>query len=210
MGLSEWLTDKDSVLSPEFFSETNAIELPELSWRDVESVAEDNDEGFSAQLPAIEETGEQQEQRTEAEREWLVRQRSYAELDEQLACVCVDESPFAVSPTMARQIKAFRAVVNVYCTMRNQSVVGIARYSGLAAATKKLYTPNRNDFYCDVELKARKALSPSLFRLFDKIILQELGERWAEVPAKVRTVIESRVGFAFDRAHLFPVARYFS
>ncbi len=212
MATAMWCNDRDAALCPEFFENTEAVELPEVSWRDVESLAGESEEVSAeyAAPPAAEETEEQQQERTAAEREYLVRQQHYADLDEQLSCVCIDENPFAVSPTMARQIKAFRSVVSTYCTMRNQSVVGIARYSGQASGTKKAHKPNRNDFYCDVELKAKKALTQNLFSVFDKIILQEYGERWANVPANVRTAIEEKVGHAFSRAGMFPVSRYFS
>jgi hypothetical protein len=204
-----WCNDRDAALCPEFFSEVVAKELPEVSWRDVESLAGHSEE-VSAELPSEEENAAQEAERTAAEREYLVRQRHYADLESQLACVCIDESPFAVSPTMAREVKAFRSVVSAYCTMRNQSVVGISRYSGQAGGTKKSHKPNRNDFFCDVELRAKKALTKNLFRVFDKIILQELGERWVSVPTLVRSKIELRLGHAFDRTGMFPVARYFS
>jgi hypothetical protein len=200
----EWMTDRDAVLSPEFFSEADAIELPELSWRDVESLAGETGEEITAQRPAPEETEEQQEKQTP---EWRVRQKSYAELDAQLDCVCLDDILFAVTPTMAKEVRAFRSVVTMYFTIRSRSLVSIARYSGEPSGTKKLYKPNRHDFVCDVEMRAKKALTPILFRLFDKIILQELGERWADVPAKVRNKIESAVGTAYDKAHMM---RYFS
>ncbi len=203
-------------LFADFYSEALPIELPELSFMDVEGLVGAGEDEETAQpttddLPAAEETVEQQEVRTAAEREYLVRQRHYADLDAQLSCVITDDNPFSVSPTMAREVKAFRSVVSRYCTMRNQSVLGIARYySGQAAGTRKAYKPNCNDFYCDVELKAKEALTPNLFRLFDKKILQEFGERWADVPLSLRTVIESRVGLAFARARIFPLPRYFS
>lgn len=209
MATATWCNDRDSAISPDFFSDAVAIELPEVSWRDVESLAGESEEA-SADLPAVEETQEQQEARTAAERQYLIRQKFYAELDAQLSSVRIDEILFAVSPTMAREVRAFRSVITTYFTMRSLSVVPIARYSGEPSATRRLHKPSQNDFFCDVEMKAKKALSPTLFRLFEKIILQELGERWADVPANVRTKIESTVGTAFDKAHLFPVPRYFS
>src|SRR6267143_2877333 len=129
MATATWCNDRDAALSPEFFSEADAIELPEVSWRDVESLAGDNEE-TSAELPAEEENAAQEAERTAVEREYLVRQQHYADLESQLACVITDDNPFSVSPTMSREVKAFRTVVSAFITMRNQSVVGISRYSG--------------------------------------------------------------------------------
>jgi len=204
-----WCNDRDAALCPEFFSDAVAIDLPEVSWRDVESLAGVNGE-VTAGLPAAEETEEQREDRTIAEREYLVRRQHYADLEGQLACVCIDESPFAVSPTMSREVKAFRTVVSAFITMRSQSVVGISRYSGQSAGAKKAHKPNRNDFFCDVELAAKKSLTRNLHRVFQKCIVEEIGDKWSAVPMALRSAIEAKVGRAFRRAGMFPVARYFS
>ncbi len=209
MATATWCNDRDSAISPEFFSDAVAIDLPEVSWRDIESLAGESEE-TSAELPAQEENAAQGAERTTAEREYLVRQQSYADLESQLACVCIDESPFAVSPTMLREVKAFRIVVSAYCLMRNQSVVGISRYSGQSAGAKKAHKPNRNDFFCDVELAAKKSLTRHLHRVFQKCIVEEIAEKWTAVPMKLRSAIEAKVGHAFRRAGMFPVARYFS
>jgi hypothetical protein len=209
MATAAWCNDRDSAISPDFFSDAVAIELPEVSWRDVESLAGDGQE-VSAELPAAEETEEQQEVRTVAEREYLVRQRHYADLDAQLSCVITDDNPFSVSPTMSREVKAFRSVVTSYCTIRNRSGVAIARYSGEGHGTRKSFKPIHSDFLCDVELAAKKALTRNLHRVFQKCIVEETGEKWAGVPVKVRSAIEAKVGHAFSRAKMFPVARYFA
>jgi hypothetical protein len=204
-----WCNDRDSAISPEFFSEAIAMELPEVSWRDVESLV-GNSEEVTADLPAAEETEEQQEERTVAEREYLVRQRHYADLDAQLSCVATDDNPFSVSPTMSREVKAFRSVVTSYCTIRNRSGVAIARYSGEGHGTRKSFKPIYSDFLCDVELQAKKSLTGNLYRVFQKCIVEQIGENWVAAPLKVRSAIESKVGHAFSRAGMFPVARYFA
>jgi hypothetical protein len=209
MATATWCSDRDSAISPEFFSDAVAIEFPEVSWRDVETLAGDNEEA-TADLPAVEETQEQQEARTAAEREYLVRQRHYADLDAQLSCVITDDNPFSVSSTMAREVKAFRSVVTSYCTIRNRSGVAISRYSGEGHTTRKAYKPIYSDFLCDVELAAKKALTGNLRKVFQKCIVEEIGEKWASVPVKVRSAIEAKVGHAFSRAGMFPVARYFA
>jgi hypothetical protein len=207
-----WCNDRDSAIFPEFFSDAVAIELPEVSWRDIESLAGESEE-VSAEhdaLPATEETEEQKEERTAAEREYLVRQRHYADLDAQLSCVITDDNPFSVSPTMAREVKAFRTVVTSYCTIRNRSGVAVSRYSGEGHGTRKSYKPIHSDFLCDVELAAKKVLTRNLHRVFQKCIVEETGEKWAGVPVNVRNAIEAKVGHAFSRAGMFPVARYFA
>jgi len=212
MATAMWCNDRDAALCPEFFDNAEAVELPEVSWRDVESLAGESEEVSAeyAAPPAAEETEEQQQERTAAEREYLVRQQHYADLDEQLSCVCIDENPFAVSPTMAREVKAFRMVVSAFITMRTQSVVGISRYSGQSAGAKKAHKPNRNDFFCDVELAAKKSLTRNLHRVFQKCIVEEIGDKWSAVPMALRSAIEAKVGRVFRRAGMFPVARYFS
>jgi hypothetical protein len=208
--VNDWLTDKDSVLSPEFFSNAEAIELPELTFRDVEDLAGDSDEVVSA-LPPEEETEQQAEQRTAAEREYLKRQRFYDSLDEQLGAVADDGNVFAVTATMSKPTRAFNQTVSTFLLMGNRSHSSISRYNGLQRGSRKAAKPSASDFCVDVELTAKRALrgTPALLAVFQKYILELEGERWEKVPMIVRGKIAEIVGKAFLKAKLCPLGRYF-
>jgi hypothetical protein len=206
--------NRDEVVSPEFFENAEAVELPEASWQDAEDSVPETQEETAAPAQEKEESEEHQPSASGLnQREWRARNQRYADLDEQLdSVVAVDDGPFTLSPFMAKELKAFRTVVSSYLNERHKSNVKVMNYSGAGHGTRQAYKPTQLDFMCDVELVSKKALkcSPQMLKDFQKHILMNEGKTWKEVSMYVRGKIEKHVGQAFEKAGLFPIGRYFN
>jgi hypothetical protein len=205
--LREWASDKDAAFNPTFFADAEAVELPEVTWRDVEDFAV---ESVNADLPA-EEPKERQEQRRAAERQHLVNQRHYDALESQLADVVTSESLFAVTSTMGANQRAFNTVCSTYFAVRNSSMLKVSRYNGQGTGVTKRSLPNKQDFFCDVELVGKRALKeqPALLCIFLHHIIELEGEEWTQIHYKTREAIAKRVGSQYVRCGLYPLGAYF-
>jgi hypothetical protein len=206
--LNDWSAGQHEALNTDFYADAHAMELPELTFRDVEDFAV---ESANVDLSA-EEAQEEQTQRRAAERQYLVNQRHYDALESQLGYVETSESVFAVTSTMSKAERAFNSVCSTYFALRNSSMVAVSRYNGLGKSVKKAEMPNKQDFFCDCELVGRRALKeqPNLLKLFLHHIIELEGEDWAAVHYNTRAAIAKRVGSEFVRCGLYPLGAYFS
>jgi hypothetical protein len=200
-------------MNPEFFSEAQPVELPELSWQDVENLAAKDDEAeqFSETQPEpIEEVEEQQpaprlarfrDAHDHKQRMWAEHD---ARMDAELASVRIPEYK-------TRYQCAFHKVIDQRTHFLNRSTVRVQQYSDSGHGSRKASAPNRMDYIADSELVSKRTLkgNPKLLRVF----LNHMGtefEFWSDVPGDVRVQIEQMVGRAYIRAGLHPASRYFA
>ncbi len=208
-----WQDDLQAALNPSFFEEAEPVIVEEVSWHHAEKFVDETDEVIALQA---EEQISDEEQPSDAQlrqKQWEARTERYAALDEQLLSVLrTSDEPFALSPFMARDLKAFRTVISSYLRESQRSSTKTMNYTGETHGTRKAYKPTRLDFICDVELVAKRALkhSAKLTRIFQKAIVEESGEQWTAVPAKTRNKIEEVVGKNLNQAGMYPLSRYFS
>lgn len=211
---NNWPVEQYAAMNPEFFEEAVPVELPALTWRDIEHLADEVPDELVA-APAREEPEQEEEQPNERalkNRDIQARNQRYSAIDEQLTSVVVSDDLFALSPFMARDVRAFRAVIDSYLSERYKSGTKTMNYSGAGHGTRRAFKPLRLDFICDVELTAKKALNlaPKMQKQFQKYILENEGETWNQVSMYLRNRIETLVGKAFVKAGLYPLGRYFN
>jgi hypothetical protein len=200
-------------LFPAFYSDVQPVELPELTFRDVENLAAQDDEteqAFEAQPEPIEEVEEQQpaprlarfkDAHDHKQRMWAEHD---ARMDAELASVRIPEYK-------DRFQCAFHKVIDQRTHFLNRSTVRVQQYSDSGHGSRKASAPNRMDYIADSELVSKSALkgNPKLLRVF----LNHMGtefEFWSDVPGDVRVQIEQTVGRAYIRAGLHPTSRYFA
>jgi hypothetical protein len=216
-----WLDSKDVVADPEFFENSVAVELPELSWHDAENVAYQIESNVEQQTepeaqttdPAKEAAAEREERITNAERcfdktKYDNRLRWWAAQDKKMDA----ELASGKIQYFDRHRIAFFKVVEQFITFKNRSTLKVQQYEYKGTATCKPSMPNRVDFIADVENVGVKALkdSPVLSSIFQRQAIQNELENWNAVPADIRTQIEHRVGWWFIRAGLHPGDRYWA
>ena len=222
MGTGAMWSDLHTEMNPEFFSEAQPVELPELSWQDVENLAAKDDEPekvSETQQPEPEpepsdpaKKAEEREQRIKVAercfdrttydnklRGWSRQDRA---MDEELA------QTNGKFQHLDRYPCAFHAVVSQRIVFLHASGVKVRAYSG----SGKNGRANTIDFIADAELVAKRALkdSPTLWRVFQEEILVNGTETWQAVPIETRAQIEQTVGRAYIRAGLHPKSRYFA
>jgi len=206
-----------------FYSDAQAVELPELSWHDAENLAAKDDEPekvSETQQPEPEpepvdpakEAAEREQRIKFAERcfdrttydnqlrSWARQDRA---MDEELASGNVRY--------LDRHRIAFHKVIGQRNNLIHRSTLKVQQYENKGSAKRKASAPNRVDFIVDAENVARRALKdePKLLRSFLHH-LQSDFEFWEGVPADVRVQIEHRVGWWFIRAGMHPANRYWS
>ncbi len=67
--------------------------------------------------------------------------------------------------------------------------------------------PSLSDFICDVEIKARKALSASEWAMFSALYVEQTSDPLLcsnELPLGIKT----KLGRAFDACHIYPINLY--
>jgi hypothetical protein len=210
-------------LFPAFYSDVQPVELPELSWQDVENLAAKDDDAeqvSETQQPEPEpepidpakEAAEREQRIKNAERcfdrttydnqlrSWARQDRA---MDEELASGNVRY--------LDRHRIAFHKVIGQRNSLVHRSTVKVQQFEDKGSAKRKASAPNRIDCIVDTESVAKRALKdePKLLRTFLHH-LQGDFEFWEGVPADIRVQIEHRVGWWFIRAGLHPANRYWS
>jgi hypothetical protein len=210
---TSWSAGLHQESNPGFYSDAQAVEMPEVSWHDAETLATEDDEHVSeTQLEAIEEVEEQQPAprsprfRDAHDHRMRMWQEHDARMDEKFA-----QSKGKVEYKDRFQA-AFHKVVDQRNHFLNRSAARVQQYSDSGSSARKAGAANRIDFIVDAELVAKRTLkdSPELWSVFQKQILENEAEMWQAVPVELRNQIEQKVGRAYIRVGLHPTSRYFA
>ena len=221
MGTGAMWSDLHTEMNPEFFSEAQPVELPELSWQDVENLAAKDDETEQVSEPQQPEPepehvdparkAEEREQRIKFAQRCFDRTtydnqlrrwaRQDSEMDDELASGNVRY--------LDRHRIAFHKIIGQRNSLVHRSTLKVQQYEDKGCAKRKASAPNRIDCIVDTENVAKRALKdePKLLRSFLHH-LQSDFEFWEGVPADIRVQIEHRVGWWFIRAGMHPADRY--
>jgi len=109
--------------------------------------------------------------------------------------------------------KAFESVISLYQEMKaTYGIAGALDYSNAQASSpgaaysigRCLFTPV--DFIADVQIVARKALTPDELRWFNSVFVDHLSQD--EPKARFSDRVKLQLGFHFQRAGLYPVSSY--
>jgi len=84
------------------------------------------------------------------------------------------------------------------------------RYVTRGAALKVSSLPSLVDYLADVQIVARKCLSPALYRTFIEIYFEGFGAEAHRIPEAVQLAIHTRCGLAWKKAGLLPFGKYWS
>lgn len=68
--------------------------------------------------------------------------------------------------------------------------------------------PSPCDWLCDVQIVARKVLSPALYKGWKEIFFEGYGERAESLPIETQVFIQQRCSAAWKKAGLIPFAAY--
>jgi len=97
---------------------------------------------------------------------------------------------------------AFAEVHSRARNLENHSKVTAIRYIQSGSTKKISCLPSTVDFLADVQIVARKVLSPALYRVWQEIYWQGFGENAHRVPEALQLAIQFRCGSAFRKALL--------
>src|SRR5882762_6835364 len=103
---------------------------------------------------------------------------------------------------------AFAEVHSRARNLENHSKVTAIRYIQSGSDKKISCLPSTVDFLADVQIVARKVLSPALYRVWQEIYWQGFGENAYRVPESVQELIQRRCGTAWKKAGLLPFHVY--
>jgi len=92
--------------------------------------------------------------------------------------------------------------------LANYSKVTATRYIQSGSGKKISCLPSTVDFLADVQIVARKVLSPALYRVWDDVYWQGYGKDADRVPQSVQMAIQMRCGTAWKKAGLLPWHKY--
>jgi len=88
------------------------------------------------------------------------------------------------------------------------SKVTATRYIQSGSTKKISCLPSVVDFLADVQIVARKVLSPTLYRVWQKVYYEGFGKSADRVPESVQMAIQLRCGTAWKKAGLLPFRKY--
>ena len=210
-----WPNDFHAEMQHAFYEDAQPIELPELTWRDAETLSDagreqdiaapvEEPEPETAEERATREAKERAQRIRKAERAYdNTRQDATVRNRKRLNAAMDAELESGKVVYLDRHRVAFQKVSEQYTSLLHRSGLKVQKYEDVGSAKKPLV--NRVDFIVDFESVARRALkdSPQLLCVFLNQMASEFSV-WEEVPAAVRIPIEYRCGWWFTRAGLHP------
>jgi hypothetical protein len=111
----------------------------------------------------------------------------------------------------SKAVRVFKHVVANYMTYRCASPARVMTFSG--ANSSALYKPrvaaNKMDFFSDVCICVRKAVSPSLYRVWDAFFVLSNGENAERIPKYAFYDLAELAGNQFLKSGLYPISAYF-
>jgi len=191
----DW-AERDEQLQPEFFSDAAAISVDDTA----------------ASALSISVSGEKRKQEATEEIEApTVAVRfdgdGFAEEVDDEEAESVEAEPLEAMP-LPRNVgvtawgSAFAEVHTRAHNLENHSKVTATRYIQSGSVKKISCLPSTCDFLADVQIVARKVLSPALYRVWQEIYWQGFGENAHRVPEALQLAIQFRCGSAFRKALL--------
>jgi hypothetical protein len=190
-----------------------AVMLAPTSSADISNVYESSSEEISA-LPLAEGTVFDEFAGEEAPRKkslhQFMEQKRFEETPHVHSSGVVDElGRWREELRDSKAVKVFKHVVANYMTYRNSSPTRVMADSGKAmgAMNKPNVQANHLDFAADICICVRKAVSPSLYRIWDAFFVLSNGERAEFIPAHVFAELAELAGKQFLKSGLYPRGR---
>ena len=208
----DWAYDKDAAVNTDFFSEAEAVSgvedtpLLEMQLSDEEKDAEHVEVRFDGDGFAYEPS-------EEAPDEVLGGQAGTdgtetRELRREIDALESFRLPGKVGAT--EWATTFAEIHTRVEDLGNHSKVTAIRYVNHGVDRKISSLPSVMDFLADVQIVARKCLSPALYRVWHKIYFEGCGTGAHRVPESVQIAIQQRCGTAWMRAQFLPFKKYWT
>jgi len=188
----DW-TDRDAQLTPEFFSDTQAVAVADTPYSQLDLSDEEQSEPTVPVRFDADGIAEQVDDEAED----------------------VESEPLELMP-LPRNVGAtvwgsvFAEIHARAFDLAHYSKVTATRYIQSGSDKKISCLPSTVDFLADCQIIARKVLSPSLYRVWQEIYWQGFGENAHRVPEAVQLAIQLRCGTAFKKAGLLPFHIYWN
>jgi hypothetical protein len=94
--------------------------------------------------------------------------------------------------------------------MNSTSKLAAIRYEARGVGLKVSSLPSAMDFVADVQIVARKAMSPALYLLFKEIYFDGYGKNASRIPEKLQTAIIQKCGLAWKKSGIHPWGTYWT
>jgi hypothetical protein len=192
-----------------------AVTLAPVSAADISNVYESSSEEITglplADPSAFDEFAEEQPRKKSLNQ--FIEQKRYEAALHVHSSSCVIDEPGLWREELrdSKAVRVFKHVVANYMTYRCASPARVMTFSG--ANSSALYKPrvaaNKMDFFADVSICVRKAVSPSLYKLWDAFFVMSNGENAERIPKYAFYELAELAGKQFLKSGLFPVASYF-
>jgi hypothetical protein len=88
------------------------------------------------------------------------------------------------------------------------SRINVIRWAHHGDGRRVSEKPSPCDFLCDVQIVARKVLSPTLYKIWKEIYFEGYGERAETLPIATQVLIQMRCGLGWRHAKLLPFPDY--
>jgi hypothetical protein len=186
----DW-ADRDAQLTPEFFSDTQAVAVADTPY---------------SQLDLSDEEQSQPTVPVRFDADGIAEQVDDEAED-------VESEPLEPMP-LPRNVgatawgSAFAEIHARAFDLANYSKVTATRYIQSGSTKKISCLPSTVDFLADVQIVARKVLSTALYRVWREIYFEGYGKNAGRVPEAVQLAIQLRCGTAFKQAGLLPFHMY--
>jgi hypothetical protein len=192
----DWV-DRDEQLQPEFFSEATPIFLEETAASELHiSVSGNETQGATEEIeaPSV-----------------AVRfdcDGFAEEVDDEQAQEAEPLEPMPGKVGASEWGSAFAEIHTRAHNLENHSKVTAIRYIQSGSTKKVSCLPSTVDFLADVQIVARKVLSPALYKLWKKVYYEDFGKNADRLPESVQMAIQQRCGTAWKIAGLLPFHAY--
>ena len=198
----DW-ADRDEQLNPEFFDASTTVFVEETAISDLPFSISGNEKQEK------EEVTEEIEAPTVAVR---FDGEGFAEpVDDEAEAVetgPLEAMPLPYKMGVTAWGSAFSEVHTRAHNLENHSKVTAIRYIQSGSSKKVSCLPSVCDFLADVQIVARKVLSPTLYRLWKKVYYEDFGKNADRLPESVQMAIQQRCGVAWKKAGLLPFHLY--
>jgi hypothetical protein len=126
----------------------------------------------------------------------------------------VEEEPLEPMPLMDSASaatgwgSAFTEIHSRAQSLGNKSKVTAIRYANCGRDKKVSSLPSVVDLLADIQIVARRSLSPDLYKIWLAIYYEGYGENERRLPLETRMHIQERCGTGWIRAGLLPFGKY--
>jgi len=198
----DW-ADRDEQLNPEFFDASTTVFVEETAISDLPFSISGNEK-------------QEKEEVTEEIQAPTVAVRfdgeGFAEpIDDEAEAVepePLEAMPLPYKMGVTAWGSAFSEVHTRAHNLENHTKVTAIRYIQSGGSKKVSCLPSTVDFLADVQIVARKVLSPALYRVWHEIYYEGFGKNADRLPESVQIAIQQRCGVAWKKAGLLPFYSY--